>query len=230
MSTLPREGVEPLGFDAPVRVAATKPVPAFAVDVAVVVAQRLLLGGIEVELDGPAVDDEPELLAVGDRAAHRRAGADVAGAQRVGRRAEVERAAEEQPVDRADARPALRRDGAEVQDLDAAQPRCELGGVDAPVLAEDAQEVRAGACARAVEQALQPDEVLRGLVHPRRTAPRPAGPATRSSVCGNGGRSNVSTPRCRGAWARRRATAPPRAGAYGSPSSSARVRSAPARR
>src|SRR3954469_15328525 len=128
MSTLPREGVEPLGFDAPVRVAAAKPVPPFAIDVAVVVAQRLLLRSVEVELDGAAVDDEAELLAVGDRATHRGAGADVAGAQRVGRGAEVERAAEEQPVDRADARLALRRDGAEVQDLDAPQPRRELGG------------------------------------------------------------------------------------------------------
>src|SRR3954469_6675976 len=192
MSTLPREGVEPLGFDAPVRVAAAKTVPALAIDVAVVVAQRLLLRSAEVELDGAPVDDEAQVLAVGDRAAHRGAGADVAGAQRVGRSAEVKRAAEEQPVDRADARLALRRHSAEVQDLDPAQPRRELGGVDAPVLAEDAQQVRAGAGARAVEQGLERGQVFRRLVHPRRTAPRRPGPASRSTVYGNGGQSSGS--------------------------------------
>ena len=91
--------------------------------------------------------------------------ADVAEAHGVGRRAEHERAAEEDRVDRADDRAAVGGRGGEGEQAHAGQPLGDLLGGEAALGGVDAQQVLAGGRVAGVEELLERREVLGGLVH-----------------------------------------------------------------
>lgn len=111
------------------------------------------------------MDHDRHLLAPCVCRADLRPGAEMPVPQRGPGGSEVEVTSEEESVYWGYPRPPVRGDRGHVQDLDAGQKVAQLDGWDTPRWRGDATEMLAGPVIAAVQQRLQPDEVLIGLVH-----------------------------------------------------------------
>lgn len=156
------------------------------VDVQEGLPQLRVRSAAQVDRDRATVDGDRQLLARKMRRADVRSLPDVAEAHGIRRRAEVERPTEVDAVDRADDRAPVGGHGRQRQQAHPGQPIGDLLGVQPPLGADDAQQMRPGLVIAAVEQLLHGDEVLGGFVHDR------IEPQTAFTTC-----LRLASPRCR---------------------------------
>ena len=124
-----------------------------------------VLGRANVDRDRASVDRDRELLAGQVAGADLGPGADVPEAHGIGSRAEVERAAVEDPVHGTRQRTVISGDRGQREQAHPGQASADLFGAQPPLRIVNPQQMRSCGLIAAVDQGLELGEIVRRLVH-----------------------------------------------------------------